>query len=112
MPTKTTTGTPFVIAAAAVAVALSMFVVAPLSAQTTEDASKMIELRLEGACDKDNSRLFVFNNHASRSVVVTLRWNLARAKRVASDQFVVTAGNSREIGCAAQAVVVSAVFME
>jgi len=79
-------------------------------AQAEDDPAKNLTLSLEGACDAKNSRLFVENKHATKTIVATLRWNLSGSKRVATDQFLVAAGARMEIGCAAQADIVSAQF--
>jgi hypothetical protein len=75
-----------------------------------EDPVKSIELRLEGACDTNNKRLWLYNNHATKPIVATLRWNLFGSKRIINDSFRVVAAGRLEIGCAAQADIVSAVF--
>jgi len=77
-----------------------------------EDALKSVELKLEGQCDKANSRLWVVNTHASRPIIATLRWNLAGAKRIVTDQFQVLPNARLEIGCAAQADIVVARFAD
>jgi hypothetical protein len=77
-----------------------------------EDPVKNLELKLEGECDKANSRLWVINNHASRTIIATLRWNLAGAKRIVTDQFQVLPAARLEIGCAAQADIVVARFAD
>ena len=82
------------------------------SVRAEEDASKSVELRLEGACDANNSRLWLVNNHTSKSVIATLRWSLANSKRVVNDQFQVLPAARLEIGCAAKADIVKAVFVE
>ena len=84
---------------------------APNAQGVEEDASKSVELRLEGDCDPKNKRLWLLNNHATRSIIATLRWNLAGSKRIITDQFQVTPSSKREIGCAAQADVVVAAFV-
>lgn len=86
-------------------------VVAPAYA-ADEDPLKSVELKLEGECDKANSRLWVINNHASRVIIATLRWNLAGAKRIVTDQFQVLPSARLEIGCAAQADIVVARFAD
>jgi hypothetical protein len=80
-------------------------------AHAEDDAVKSVELRLEGACDANNSRLWLLNNHTTKVVIATLRWSLANSKRVASDQFQVAPSSRLEIGCAAKADVVSAVYL-
>jgi hypothetical protein len=83
-----------------------------LPARADDDAVKNLTLILEGACDAKNSRLFVESKHATRTIVATLRWNLAGSKRIASDQFQIAPGARVEIGCAAQADIVSAQFVQ
>jgi hypothetical protein len=85
---------------------------APLARGADEDPVKSLTLVLEGACDAKNSHLFVESKHATKTIVATLRWNLAGSKRVASDQCQVTPGSRVEIGCAAQADIVSAQFVQ
>lgn len=85
---------------------------APNAQAVEEDATKSVELRLEGECDPKNSRLWLLNNHPTRSIIATLRWNLAGSKRIITDQFQVTPGSRREIGCAAQADIVVAAFVQ
>ena len=85
---------------------------APRAQDVPEDASKNVELRLDGECDPKNSRLWLLNNHPTRSIIATLRWNLAGSKRIITDQFQVAPASKREIGCAAQADVVVAAFVE
>jgi hypothetical protein len=77
-----------------------------------EDPLKSVELKLEGECDKANSRLWVINNHQTRTIIATLRWNLAGAKRIVTDQFQVVPSARLEIGCAAQADIVVARFAD
>ena len=95
-----------------VAAAAAWLALAPVARGADEDAAKSLTLILEGACDPKNSRLFVESKHATKTIVATLRWNLAGSKRVATDQFQVAPGARVEIGCAAQADVVSAQFAE
>jgi hypothetical protein len=85
---------------------------APLARSADEDPVKSLTLILEGACDPKNSRLFVESKHATRTIIATLRWNLSGSKRVATDQFQVAPNARVEIGCAAQADIVSAIFAQ
>jgi hypothetical protein len=80
-------------------------------AHAEDDSNKSVELRLEGECDANNSRLWLLNNHASKSIVATLRWSLKNSKRVVNDQFQVAPGARLEIGCAANADIVAAVYV-
>ncbi len=83
---------------------------APLAYGAEEEAAKSLSLVLEGSCDAKNSRLFVSNKHATKSVVATVRWNLSGSKRIATDQFQVGPGARVEVGCAAQADIVTAAY--
>jgi hypothetical protein len=96
-------------------IAIAAFVFATSSlmapiAHAEDDSIKSIELRLEGACDANNSRLWIINNHATKTIIATLRWSLANSKRVVSDQFQVVPSAKLEIGCAAKADIVVAVY--
>ena len=93
-------------------VAAAFLTLAPISYGAEEEAAKNLTLILEGACDPKNSRLFVESKHASRTIIATLRWNLSGSKRVATDQFQVAPNARVEIGCAAQADIVSAVYAQ
>jgi hypothetical protein len=90
----------------------AMFMSLTTLVHAEEDASKSVELRLEGSCDANNSRLWVLNNHTTKSVIATLRWSLANSKRVVNDQFQVAPSARLEVGCAAKADIVKAVFVE
>ena len=106
MTRRTTNWSNVTIAALAVA---TSSLIAP-NAHAEDDSVKNIELRLEGACDANNSRLWVINNHATKTIIATLRWSLANSKRVVSDQFQVVPSAKLEIGCAAKADIVVAVY--
>ena len=86
------------------------FMLLAAAAHAEDDSIKSIELRLEGACDANNSRLWLVNNHATKTINATLRWSLANSKRVVTDQFQVVAAAKLEIGCAAKADIVVAVY--
>ena len=90
--------------------ALSFLAVVGNVVRADEEAVKSIELRLEGQCDENNSRLWLINNHATKSVIAQLRWSLFMSKRVINDQFQIGPVSKREIGCAARADIVSAQF--
>jgi hypothetical protein len=91
---------------------VAVFLCATNARAQTEDPLKNLELKLEGECDKANSRLWVINSHESRTIIATLRWNLAGAKRIVTDQFQVLPSARLEIGCAAQADIVVARFAD
>ena len=85
---------------------------APVLRAAEEEAAKSLALILEGACDPKNSKLYVESKHATKTIIATLRWNLSGSKRVASDVFQIGPGARVEIGCAAQADVVTAQFVQ
>lgn len=76
------------------------------------DPVKSVELRLDGQCDEKNSRLWLSNNHDSKTIIATLRWSLAGGKRVITDSFQVAPMARIEVGCAARAEVAEARFAE
>jgi len=80
------------------------------TAHAEDDSIKSIELLLEGVCDANNSKLWLVNNHDSKNIVASLRWSLKNSKRVATDQFQVAPRARLEIGCAANADIVSATY--
>ena len=77
-----------------------------------EDPVKSLELRLEGQCDEANGRLWLINNHASKSIIAQLQWSLANSKRVIKEQFQISAQSKVEIGCAARADIAGAQFVQ
>lgn len=95
-----------------IAAAAAWLILSPMARSADEDPVKSIALLLEGSCDPKNSRLFAESKHATRTIVATLRWSLSGSKRVATDQFQIAPGAKVEIGCAAQADIVSAVFLQ
>ena len=94
------------------AIAAAWLVLAPVVFSAEEEAAKNLTLILEGACDPKNSRLYVESKHATRTIIATLRWNLSGSKRIATDQFQVGPNSRVEIGCAAQADIVSAAYAQ
>jgi len=95
----------------AVSIAAGVLLSSPIVSAADEDPVKSVELKLEGACDTNNKRLWLHNNHPTRAIMATLRWNLFGSKRIITDQFRVVAAGRLEIGCAAQADVVVAAFI-
>jgi hypothetical protein len=93
-------------------IGIAVLLVMPMVAiAQVDDPAKFAELKLEGNCDANNHKLFVYNNHESKLLVITVRWNLFGSKRIITDKFQVVAVSRREIGCAAQADIVSAEFV-
>lgn len=76
-----------------------------------EQASAFVSLRLEGDCDAQNKRLWLANTHTFRTVMVTVRWRAAGGKDL-TEQFYPGPNTVREIGCAAEAEILSSAFSD
>ena len=74
-------------------------------------ASTFVTLKLEGACDAQNNRLWLTNTHTFKTVATTVRWRAAGGKDL-TDQFFPGPNSVREIGCAAEADIVEAKFAD
>ncbi|AMN45690.1 hypothetical protein ACG33_00920 [Steroidobacter denitrificans] len=81
--------------------------------QSQHDAlpADFISLKLEGACDDTNRRLWLINTHTYKSIATTVRWRADGGKDL-TDRFFSGPGDLREIGCAAEAQILEAVFVE
>jgi len=73
--------------------------------------STFVSLKLEGACDEHNNRLWLTNSHTFKTVAATVRWKAAGGKDL-TDQFFQGPSSVREIGCAAEAEILEAKFAE
>lgn len=76
-----------------------------------EPASAYVSLKLEGDCDAQNKRLWLTNTHTFRTVMVTVRWRAAGGKDL-TEQFYPGPNTIREIGCAAEAEILSSAFSD
>ena len=74
-------------------------------------ASTFVTLKLEGACDAQNTRLWLVNSHTFKTVVTTVRWRAAGGKDL-QEQFFPQPNSVREIGCAAEAEILDAKFAD
>ena len=72
-----------------------------------EAAASFVSLKLEGACDAQNNRLWLTNTHTFKTVATTVKWRAAGGKDL-QDQFFPGPNSVREIGCAAEAEIVEA----
>lgn len=75
------------------------------------EASAFVSLKLEGDCDAQNKRLWLTNTHTFRTVMVTVRWRAAGGKDL-TEQFYPGPNSIREIGCAAEAEILSSAFAD
>jgi hypothetical protein len=74
-------------------------------------AATFVSLKLEGACDAQNNRLWLTNTHTFKTIATTVRWRAAGGKDL-TDQFFPGPNSVREIGCAAEAEIVEAKFAD
>ncbi|MDY6946456.1 MAG: hypothetical protein SXG53_12105 [Pseudomonadota bacterium] len=90
-----------------------MAFVATTMVQAAEDApaSSFVTLKLEGACDAQNTRLWLINSHTFKTIATTVRWRAAGGKDL-SDQFFPGPNSVREIGCAAEGEILDAKFAD
>lgn len=70
-----------------------------------------VSLKLEGWCDKDNTRLWLVNSHTFKTVMTTVRWK-AKGGKDLTEQFYPLPNSVREIGCAEEAEIVDAKFVD
>lgn len=82
-----------------------------LRAADEAPAATFVSLKLEGACDAQNNRLWLTNTHTFKTVATTVRWRAAGGKDL-TDQFFPGPNSVREIGCAAEAEIVEAKFAD
>ena len=91
----------------------TVMAVATIMVEAAEQAaaSTFVTLKLEGACDAQNNRLWLTNAHTFKTVATTVRWRAAGGKDL-SEQFFPGPNSVREIGCAAEAEIVEAKFAD
>lgn len=82
-----------------------------LEAADEAAAATFVSLKLEGACDAQNNRLWLTNTHTFKTVATTVKWRAAGVKDL-QDQFFPGPNSVREIGCAAEAEIVEAKFAD
>ena len=82
-----------------------------LEAADDAAAASFVSLKLEGACDAQNNRLWLTNTHTFKTVATTVKWRAAGGKDL-QDQFFPGPNSVREIGCAAEAEIVEAKFAD
>ncbi|HEX2495061.1 MAG TPA: hypothetical protein VHK24_14915 [Steroidobacter sp.] len=81
------------------------------AAEEEAEPGTYVSLKLEGACDEKNNRLWLVNRHTFKTVATTVRWRAAGGKDL-TDQFYPGPNSGREIGCAAEAEIIEAKFAE
>ena len=100
-------------AATKIAVVAVLATAGTLISQAAENAAPntFVSLKLEGACDAQNNRLWLTNAHTFKTVATTVRWRAAGGKDL-TDQFYPGPNSVREIGCAAEAEILEAKFAD
>lgn len=74
-------------------------------------ANTYVTLKLEGACDAKNTRLWLVNSHTFKTIATTVRWKAAGGKDL-REEFFPGPNSVREIGCAAEGEILSARFAD
>lgn len=95
-------------------IAVAIVVLATVGATGLQAAEEpapatFVSLKLEGACDDQNNRLWLTNAHTFKTVATTIRWRAAGGRDL-TDQFYPGPNSVREIGCAAEAEILQAEF--
>lgn len=72
-------------------------------------ASTFVSLSFDGACDEQNNRLWLRNSHTFKTIVTHVRWRAAGGRDL-SEEFYPGPNSVREIGCAAEAEILTAEF--
>jgi hypothetical protein len=90
-------------------VALGVGGSARLHAAEEAAASTFVSLAFEGSCDAQNNRLWLRNTHTFKTIVTRVRWRAAGGKDL-NEEFYPAPNSAREIGCAAEAEILSAEF--
>lgn len=95
------------------AVGVLAFVATSMVVEAAEDAParSFVTLKLEGACDEQNTRLWLINTHTFKTIATTVRWRAAGGKDL-SEQFYPGPNSVREIGCAAEGEITDAQFAD
>jgi hypothetical protein len=94
------------------AVLLALAAAGATGLHAAEEAPRsFVSLKLEGACDAQNNRLWLTNSHTFKTVAATVRWRAAGGKDL-TEQFFPAPNSVREIGCAAEAEILEAKFAE
>lgn len=101
-----------IFAVATVAIAGTVQVQAVQAAQAAQEAaaSTFVTLKLDGACDARNTRLWLINSHTFKTIATTVRWRAAGGKDL-SEQFFPGPNSVKEIGCAAEGEILEAKFV-
>lgn len=100
-----------VVAISALVMLLGVGGSAAIYAAEEQPASAFVALKFEGACDDKNNRLWLTNSHTYKTIVATVRWRAAGGKDLQED-FYPSPNTVREIGCAAEAEILTSAFAD
>jgi hypothetical protein len=81
------------------------------SQEAPPPATSFIKPTPDRQCDEHNRSWKVTNEHTYRSIKVLVRWIAVGAKQM-QEEFILTPGGARALGCAAQLEIVAAEIME
>jgi hypothetical protein len=98
---------------AAIFALAAVAVVSTVAVEAAEEASAntYVTLKLEGACDAQNTRLWLVNSHTFKTIATTVRWKAAGGKDL-REEFFPGPNSVREIGCAAEGEILNARFAD
>lgn len=74
-------------------------------------AASFIEPTADRQCDEFNRSWFVTNRHTFSSIKVLVRWSAVGAKEM-QEEFILSPGSGRALGCASKLEIVSAEIMQ
>ncbi len=74
-------------------------------------ASTFVLLKQDGACDAENARVWLANQHGYKTISTKVRWRAAGGRDL-TDEFFAAPNSLREIGCAADAEILEVAFAE
>jgi hypothetical protein len=86
-------------------------VLAPICPAQDAPATSFIVPKPDRQCDEFNRSWKITNTHSYLSIKVTVRWHAVGAKEM-QEEFILTPGQSRGIGCAPSIEIVAAEIMQ
>jgi hypothetical protein len=76
-----------------------------------EQPAAFVSFKFEGSCGGENKRLWLANTHTFKTISTTLRWRAVGGKNL-TEQFFAGPNTVREVGCAAEAEILTAQFAD
>lgn len=86
---------------------------AAVTARAAEEPAPttFVSWKFEGACDAQNQKLWLSNEHEFKTIAATVRWRAAGGKDL-SEVFYLPPKTRKELGCAAEAEIADAQFAD